>query len=86
MYNGVKAMIAKELELEKENAPAPKQEETTTCGAHLGKPEDLVGYPTFPPGTKSLVAKYLTKDIWNKFKDEKDKFGVTFKQCIFSGC
>lgn len=86
MYNGVKAMIAKELELAKENTPAPKQEEETLCGAHLGKAEDLVGFPKFPPGTKSILSKYLTRDIWNKFKDAKDKFGVSFKQCVFSGC
>jgi hypothetical protein len=86
MYSGVKAMISKELELAKQNAPAAAPAETTVCGAHLGKPEDLIGFPEFPPGTKSTLSRYLTKDIWNKFKDQKDSFGVSFKQCIFSGC
>jgi len=45
-----------------------------------------VAFPKFPPGTTSILSKYLTKDIWQKFHDQKDKFGVSFKQCIFSGC
>jgi hypothetical protein len=28
----------------------------------------------------------LTPQIWDKFKDKKDKFGFSFKQAIFSGC
>jgi hypothetical protein len=27
----------------------------------------------------------LTKDVWEKLKDSKDKHGFTFKQAIFSG-
>jgi hypothetical protein len=27
----------------------------------------------------------LTRDIWNKYKDLKDKFGFSFKEAIFSG-
>ena len=30
--------------------------------------------------------KHLTPEIWAKFHDKKDKFGVSFKTCIFSGC
>jgi len=86
MYNGVKAMIAKELELQKANPKKQEAASETVCGSHLGKPEDLVGFPTFPPGTKSTLAKYLTKDIWEMYKDKTDKFGVSFKKCIFSGC
>jgi len=53
----------------------------------LGKPEDLVSFPEFPFNqNSSLLAQFLTKDLWNKFHDQKDKFGVSFKQCIFSGC
>ena len=48
MYLGVKAMIAKELELAGQNAPAASKPDTTLCGAHLGKPEDLVSFPEFP--------------------------------------
>jgi len=28
----------------------------------------------------------LTKDVWEKLKDSKDKHGYSFKQAIFSGC
>ena len=42
--------------------------------------------PYFPAGTKSLLAKHLTKDVWEKLHDKKDEFGYTFKEAIFSGC
>jgi len=58
----------------------------TMCGAHLKKPEDLVNWPQFPEGNKSLCAKYLTKDMWTKYHDKVDASGVSFKQCVFSGC
>lgn len=56
------------------------------CGSHLVKSDDLTGFPTFPAGTKSLLMKYLTKDIWRKYADQKDKYGFSFKNAIFSGC
>ena len=34
------------------------------CGSHLKSPEDLTGFPTFPAGTKSLLMKHLSKDLW----------------------
>lgn len=58
----------------------------TKVGEHLTSPEDLKGLPEFPAGTKSLVSKYLTKDIWNKYHDKSDASGVSFKTCVFSGC
>ena len=72
MYNGVKAMIAREKELagpssapKASSAPKVNQaEEETKCGPHLKKPEDITGFPIFPPGTTSLLSKCLTKDIW----------------------
>lgn len=90
MYDGVKAMITKEKELAAAahgdgHTQAPKAL-VTECGSHLKKPEDLVGFPQFPPGTKSLVSKHLTPEIWDKYKDKKDKFGLPFKLCVFSGC
>lgn len=66
MYDGVKAMIEKEKELR----PQPKPQahpaagagvaHETQCGPHLKKPEDIVGFPKFPAGTKSLLSKLLT--------------------------
>ena len=44
------------------------------------------GYPVFPAGTKSLLSKYLSRDVWNQLKDTKDKFGYSFREAIFSGC
>ena len=54
-------------------------------GSHLKDPEDMTGFPYFPSGTKSLLHKCLTRDVWEKCKDRKDKYGFTFKQAIFSG-
>jgi hypothetical protein len=56
------------------------------CGPHLKTPEDLTGFPTFPPGTKSLLMKHLSKELWAKYAAAKDKYGFSFKQAIFSGC
>ena len=43
------------------------------------KPEQLTGYPVFPEGTKSLLCKNLSRELWNELKDTKDAHGVTFK-------
>jgi arginine kinase len=45
----------------------------------------LYGYPVFPPGTKSLLSKYLTREVWNELKNSEDSHGFSFKQAIFSG-
>lgn len=59
---------------------------TTMVGSHLTKPEDIVDFPKFPEGTKSLLMKNLTPQIWEQLKDKADKHGFTFRQAIFSGC
>ena len=56
------------------------------AGDHLKKYEDLSGYPLFPEGTTSLLSKTLTKDIFNKYFNSKDKFGYNFREGILSGC
>ena len=71
-------MIAKE----REYAAAAK----AIMSPALKNPTELVNFPIFPPGTKSLLVKFLTPSIWAKYKDVKDKSGFTFKQAIFSGC
>ena len=84
MYNGVKAMIAKEKELG--GGAAPAQTEGVQAGPHLKKPEELTGMPVFPSGTSSALSKNLTPDVWNQLKDAKDSAGFSFKAAIFSGC
>ena len=89
MYNGVKAMIAKEKELGgggAKPAAAVTTEEEVKCGPHLTKEEMLTGYPVFPEGTKSLLCKHLSRELWNELKDKKDAHGVSFKKAILSGC
>jgi hypothetical protein len=52
---------------------------TVQCGSHLKSPTELTAYPVFPPNTKSLLCKYLSEDMWNKYKDSYDSCGFTFK-------
>jgi hypothetical protein len=56
------------------------------CGRHLKTAEDLTGFPSFPAGTKSSLMRNLSREIWAKYSNSKDKFGFSFKQAIFSGC
>lgn len=66
--------------------PAPV-EGRTHCGPWLKSVDDLVDWPLFPESQQgSLVAKYLTKEIWDEYKDQKDACGVSFKMCVLSGC
>lgn len=67
MYNGVKAMIAAEKALGGGPSAATKAGEPVKCGPHLTKPEQITGPPVWPAGTKSLVSKYVTPDMFNKF-------------------
>jgi hypothetical protein len=74
MYNGVKAMIQKEKELK------PKEEvHELKVSSALKAPTELIAFPVFPPGTKSLLSKYLSREIWDQLKDSHDKFNFTFK-------
>ena len=92
MYNGVKAMIEKEKELGGGAQPAAEaftpdaDEEEVKCGPHLTNPEMLTGFPNFPGGTKSLLSKWLTRQIWYQLKNTQDSAGLTFKAAILSGC
>ena len=72
----------------KDGAETVKIDPAAVCkvGSQLITPADINGFPEFPEGTKSLLQKYLTKDVWLKLANRKDKFGYTFKQAIFSGC
>ena len=88
MYNGVKAMIQREQELSKghNHSEEHKHADHSHVGSHMKNPEELVSFPHFPHGTKSLLSKYLTKEVWEKLHDVKDKAGFSFKTAIFSGC
>lgn len=55
-------------------------------GPHLKNASELIAFPKFPPETKSLLMKCLTPEIWDQYKDKKDKHGFSFKEAIFSGC
>ena len=56
------------------------------CGSDLESSDALVGYPVFPEGTKSLVSRFNTREVWEQLKDKKDECGVSYKLCIFSAC
>ena len=83
MYDGVKEMITAEKRLQAMQAP-PKVG-FIKAGPHLKKPEEINAPLEFPPGTKSLLCKYLTPEVYNKYKGKKDKAGVSFEQMILSG-
>ena len=56
------------------------------CGSDLPGPESLTGFPVFPEGTKSSVARFNTRDVWEQLHGKKDAYGVSYELCIFSGC
>lgn len=48
--------------------------------------DELQDFATFfPEGTKSALARNLTQEIWDEYKDKVCEAGVSFKTCIFSG-
>ena len=55
------------------------------AGSHLKSIDMLTGPIQFPAACKSLLCKYLTPEIFNKYKDAKDTAGVPFKTMILSG-
>ena len=86
MYNGVKAMIEAEKALGGGGtAPAASSSGAVKAGTHLTKPEQLTGPIEWPAGTKSLVSRFVTPELFNKFKGKKDKAGVSFEQMVLSG-
>ena len=61
-------------------------EEDIEVGPALKTPDDIYGYPIFPPGTNSLLKKYMTRELWSNMKGLTDEAGFSFKQAIFRGC
>jgi len=83
MYDGVKAMIAAEKSLCGPVATAAAV--AVKAGPHLKTPADITGMVEFPAGTKSLLCKYLTPEVYNEYRGKKDACGVPFEQMILSG-
>lgn len=48
------------------------------CGSHLKSSDELTGMPIFPAGTKSLLSKHLTRDVFNKYMGKKDPHNFPF--------
>lgn len=48
------------------------------CGSHLKSSDELTGMPVFPAGTKSLLSKHLTRDVFNKYIGVKDPYEFPF--------
>lgn len=86
MYDGVKAMIKAENELAAESGGQINSDVPVKAGTHLKKPSDITGMVEFPKGTQSLLCRFLTPEIFKKFRGKKDKAGVSFEQMILSGC
>ena len=47
---------------------------------------ELMDFDTFfQPGNTSSLCKFMSKEIWEEYKDQSCDAGVSFKVCIFSG-
>ena len=55
------------------------------AGPHLKSVDQLTGPVIFPASCKSLLSVYLTPEIFNKYKGQKDKAGVPFELMVMSG-
>jgi hypothetical protein len=78
MYDGVKAMIEAERSLGG-GGEAPAAAGPIEAGPHLKNISQLTSMPVFPEGTKSLVSKYCTPEIFAQYQGKKDKAGVPFE-------
>ena len=45
----------------------------------------MTGPVEWPPGSTSLVSRFVTPELFKKFKGKKDSAGVSFEQMILSG-
>ena len=76
------------IEAEKSLMPSrmPKVPVPVTAGPSLRKPSDITGIVTFPPGSKSLLSKFLTPEVYQKYAHKTDSAGCSFEKMILSGC
>jgi hypothetical protein len=56
----------------------------------INKKEELINYEHLFVGRKDNLdpkglEKYLNKDLWDEFKDDKCSLGVSFKKCVIPG-
>ena len=56
------------------------------CSPDLVSYEDLTGFPVFPEGTKGLMSRFNTREVWNELRGKKDAHGISYERCIFPGC
>ncbi|EQC41958.1 hypothetical protein SDRG_00807 [Saprolegnia diclina VS20] len=99
MINGIRLLIDLEKKLEAgesidgllptERVPNPVIEAPTTTSAEKAsidvKPSSEVNYPDFTPKHKSLMAKHLTKELYDKLKDLRTKKGYSLDDAIQTG-
>lgn len=71
------------MELKKEKFKP--EEIPVKAGPHLRHPEDITGMVHFPAGTRSLLCKYLTPQVFSAYRNKCDACGVSFEQMILSG-
>ena len=64
---------------EKKEEERPKPGANIGAGSHLKSPSDITGFVDFPEGTKSLLCKYMTKEVFDKYYGLKDAVGVSFE-------
>ena len=80
MHDAVKEMIALQRAL--------SRPPDTPCGRQLRFSTELRTYPGFTQGHKkwSLLRECLSREMWDKYEDEVDASGYSFKSVIFPGC
>ncbi|DBA05131.1 TPA: hypothetical protein N0F65_004981 [Lagenidium giganteum] len=99
MINGVKLLIAMEQKLvagESIDALIPTEKVPAVvidAGASVAASESSIAvlpssednYPMFTPKHRSLMAKHLTRELYEKLKDKKSSKGYTLDQAIQTG-
>jgi len=65
--------------------PLAKLVDSFVTPARHGKAGIHTGFPEFPGSSKSLLKKYLTKEVYNQLSKVKDAHGFTIDQLIASG-
>jgi len=84
--NEAPAALASQKSLATESIKAPAAAaKPCVAGPALKTPSDITDLPQFPADCKSLLCKYLTREVYDKYKGKSDKVGCSFEQMILSG-